>query len=217
MKPYFKIQTSSNLTHRSFKSQYTVYTRLRKPSHHLRRTTILVFQSLLSVPLGCCNEINLCLWLPVSGKFLAIDHSLSPRRTLGPWRRWGWEQLVLLDTDISAIFIMVSDFQVFLMFQKLALWILSVPRETVVSCFKVILPSKTFLIFGISPVEHFSNFNNLPTIIMVLDLSTYHLDLLDTFLYIGYLFTQINILSKEASHHHSECSFSILAVNRSTY
>lgn len=83
--------------------------------------------------------------------------------------------------------------------------------------FKVILPSKTFFIFGISPLEHFSNFNNLPTTVTIVDLPMDHLDWLDIFLYIDYLFTQINILSKEASYHHSECRISICAANRSMY
>lgn len=196
--------------------QYTVYTRLRKPFHH-SRIAIVVFQSLSPVPLGC-NEISLYLWLPVSGKLLAIDRSLNPKGQ--------WELDVGEDERAAGApsghrcfrhFTMVSDFQIFLVFQKLALWILSVPREIAVWHFKVILPSKTFFIFGISPVEHFSNFTNLPTTVTTLDLSRDHLDWLDIFLYTDYLFTQINILSKEAFYHHSECRISIRAANRSMH
>lgn len=65
--------------HKSFRSQYTVYIRLRKPSRYLR-IAVLIFQTLFPVPVGC-NEMSLSLWFPVSGKFSAIDCSLLSGET----------------------------------------------------------------------------------------------------------------------------------------
>ena len=158
MRQYLERQASSNLTCKHFKGPYTVYFWLRRSSHHFRRA-VFRFPHLLPVPVGC-NGTRVHLLFPVSGKFLAIDCSLHSRWHWGPGVGDGEkEKELLLDTDVPVIF-MVADFQISLMFQKLALHILSVPRELAISYFEIILCSKTFLIWGLSPIEHFSSFDS---------------------------------------------------------
>lgn len=196
-------------------SQYTVYTRLRKPFHPLR-TAIFVFQSLSPDPLGC-NEISLYLWLPVPGKFLAIDRSLNPK---GQWEHDVGED----DSSRHSFWTPMSPssslwFQTSRSFWCFKNWHYAYcvfQEKSQFHILKLYYPAKHSLFSESVQLSTSQTSIICPPLSRLLTCPwTTWIDLI--FFFTVTTFTQINILSKEASYHHSECRISIRAANRSMY
>ena len=118
IKRYFK-QSASNMTHKSFKSQYTVYTELKKALPPCKNSAS-GFPGSPAVP-GGCKETSPAL-VSCAGKVLGRWRLTVSQRKLRTEGRWGWDaEGMPPDSKVSGIFITAPHILILLMFRELVL------------------------------------------------------------------------------------------------